>query len=224
MAKTGEVALVRDKRAQLEKELDRKMLAQEKRHEDEVARMRAELEKTILERDNLKSATKFEKQDARDEAFKSKYQHQRAKAKTTGGGGAAAEAANNQAGMASPSKAKGSAYRDGFDDDEIMIMSPSKRSGGRSRVGTPGMGSKRKRKGLDDSPIPALQLSHRPKAPPAAENPPRQTVPASQHEILLRKFGAAEDRYEVWTVLSLFAPPCWLSVDSLALGTSSFYR
>jgi hypothetical protein len=203
MAKTGEVALVRDKRAQVEKELDRKMLAQEKRHEDEMAKVRAELERTILERDNLKSATKFEKQDAREEAFKSKYQHQRAKAKTTGGGGAAAEMmANNQAGMASPSKAKGPAYRDGFDDDEIMIMSPSKRSGGRSRVGTPGMGSKRKRKGLDDSPIPALQLSHRPKAPPAAENASRQTVPASQHEILLRKFGAADDRYEVCTVLS----------------------
>jgi hypothetical protein len=49
-------------------------------------------------------------------------------------------------------------YRDGFDDDEIRQISPSKPSP-RGKPSTPKAGAKRKMRGIDDSPIPALELS-----------------------------------------------------------------
>jgi hypothetical protein len=58
-------------------------------------------------------------------------------------------------------------FRDGFDDDDILMASPTKNRD-KSKAVTPKQASKRKRQVVDQSPVPALQLSE-PRAPPLRE-------------------------------------------------------
>ncbi len=181
LAKTGEVKIVRANQAQHEKEWMRRMIAHEKQQEAQVAKAQAELAKTIHERNSLQTLNQFEKQDVREETLK---QRQTRRQKETN-----ADAGN--ANLTTPRKNRVASYRDGFDDGEIMAISPS-RSGGRSRGGTPRMGGKRKRRGVDDSPVPMLQLSQSPR--PAID---REESQQSLHEKLSTRFNQNDRRYEV---------------------------
>ena len=57
-----------------------------------------------------------------------------------------------------PKKNKSLPYGDGFDDEEMQLVSPSKLSF-RSKPVTPKAGTKRKRKAVDSSPVKPLPLS-----------------------------------------------------------------
>jgi hypothetical protein len=98
--------------------------------------------------------------------------------------------------LSTPDKAKALAYRDGFDDAEIQMSSPSKGLASRSKNGTPKLGAKRKRKIVDDSPGKPLQLS------PAVreDSDVKENSNNSRFMIdeeLLRRFGRQDTRFEV---------------------------
>lgn len=71
-----------------------------------------------------------------------------------------------------PKKAHVQSLRDGFDDDEIMAISPVKSGGGRKSKGSTPTGAKRKRKAVDASPVPALVLRQSGTVPPTIEDQP----------------------------------------------------
>ena len=172
-----------------EKELERRIIAQEKLQEAEMAKAQSELAKVMQERDRLQRAEMFEQQDVREEIHRSKTARQRTREKGSTNVGPATTTTTT------PKKNKGPSYRDGFDQDEIMIVSPS-RSAGRSRVGTPKAGGKRKRKGVDDSPLPALQLTQSPRTGVRSgreEEEEREPV----WEGLSSRFSQADGRFEV---------------------------
>lgn len=98
--------------------------------------------------------------------------------------------------ITTPKKNRKLAHRDGFDDDEIHVVSPSKSHARRSNPSTPTkIGTKRKRKG-QDSPIIALEVER-------TENPeePAQVSGVIASEELLEKILRPDDRLQVGTLL-----------------------
>ena len=180
--------IVRANQARHEKELERRIIAQEKLQEVEMAKAQAELTKVMQERDRLQRADMFEQQDVREEIHRSKNARQRAREKGT------TNVVPATTTTTTPKKNNGLSYRDGFDQDEIMIMSPS-RIAGRSRVGTPKAGGKRKRKGVDDSPLPALQLSQSPRSGVRRGEEEEESGPVLER--LSSRFSQADGRFEV---------------------------
>jgi hypothetical protein len=91
-----------------------------------------------------------------------------------------------------PRKRKALPHRDGFDDNEIEIISPSKLSPSKpkSRNGTPTKPGKRKRKATD-SPASVLDV-HVEEIPEVTE----QKLPVLD-ETILAKLGIQDDRFDV---------------------------
>jgi len=98
------------------------------------------------------------------------------------------------AGPTTPRKKKVFPHRDGFDDDEIQIVSPSKASPSKfqKRPGTPSKAAKRKRKAFD-SPIAPLEVVTSEKS---FQEEAKQTVPILD-EALLARLGIQDDRFDV---------------------------
>jgi hypothetical protein len=95
---------------------------------------------------------------------------------------------------ATPKKHKTLPYRDGFDDDEIQILSPSKFHARISNPGTPTKaGTKRKRKG-QDSPIVPLQVEENDHTQEGQE-----PNPGVISDLLLERIRKPDDRLSVST-------------------------
>lgn len=98
-----------------------------------------------------------------------------------------------------PKKKKALPHRDGFDDDEIEVLSPSKISPSkfRGRNGTPTKPGKRKRKAVE-SPAPALDViqAHEPSIEGA-----EQKVSIFD-EGLVARLGIQDDRFDVGILLT----------------------
>jgi hypothetical protein len=116
---------------------------------EEAAKYRTKLETVITESERVQTENQFLKQDLTDEGAKVKDLQRNLKGK---------EKAAKEGPATTPRKLTSLPLRDGFDDDEIAVVSPSK-SGRRSKKGTPSAGAKRKRRVTHDSPIPALELT-----------------------------------------------------------------
>jgi hypothetical protein len=94
-----------------------------------------------------------------------------------------------------PKKTRILPFRDGFDDDEMAVVSPTKSSGGRSKPGTPTVGGKRKRKASLDSPIQMASLQLSPaKAPEADEARSAAETEQITHSKVRRSPGEEEER------------------------------
>jgi hypothetical protein len=81
---------------------------------------------------------------------------------------------------------------DGFGDDDIVMVSPSKRRD-KSKAGTPKQASKRKRQTINDSPVPILELSE-PRTQHKAPDPP-SSKEAHFDINLLRNLRNHDQRY-----------------------------
>jgi Protein of unknown function (DUF3636) len=107
------------------------------------------------------------------------------KAMKTGTGG------GQKQGDVTPKKSRVLPFRDGFDDNDLVMLSPSKP---RSKPSTPKAGAKRKRNANDNSPvappIPALQLSE----PKLLPTPPRPTVGPQITSELLQRLSIDESK------------------------------
>ncbi|KAI9825519.1 MAG: hypothetical protein M1819_000511 [Sarea resinae] len=170
----GEIAIVRANQAKATKEYEQKLLALQKLHADEAEKQKEAIFEARQAREKVKTENQFLKQDlAEDKLF-------RKTAKDNGSKSALTKSAGNVSPFTTPKKAKPLAYRDGFDDDEITIVSPSK-VGGRSKPVTPRAGAKRKRRTVDDSPVKELQFTQ-----PRIDNE-KQVL--SQHSVGVRDEG-----------------------------------
>jgi hypothetical protein len=159
-----------------------------KLNEEKLAKQQRALEAARIAQQQAATEREFLKQDLSEEAQRVR----RLKAKES------AEK-NENAGLSTPRKKKSLPHRDGFDDDEIQIVSPSKLSPSmfHKKSGTPTRAGKRKRKAAD-SPIAPLEVMH-------AED--SITEDSKQHahvldEAMLARLAIQDDRFDVRLIYS----------------------
>ncbi len=174
----------------------------QKMHADEETRRKADIEKTRAEKEKVETECKFLQQDLANEAEKSRNIQR--KLKDVDGKPPLARTAANASPLTTPKKAKNLSYRDGFDDDEVLLVSPSKPKV-RSRRGTPKAGAKRKRRANDESPSQALQLSE-PRAQESGTRSGEQKHLGYNHD-LLQELGQEDEKFKVSDGTRLFNYP-----------------
>ena len=155
-SKAGEIAIVRANAAKVEKDFETRTMALQKLHDDEAARQKIEVEKARAELQKIATERDFLENDLA-EGTKQIRNLQRA-IKKVGDRGSETKAKGKENQPVTPKKNKASAYADGFDDEEIQPMSPS-RLVIRSKANTPKVGAKRKRKPTEGSPVKPLELT-----------------------------------------------------------------
>lgn len=147
-AKQGEIAIVRANHDRERKEFGRRLSAIQRSHAEEAAKQKAELDAGRKEREKMQTDNRFLQHDLAQEAEKVK--------RLNGPGKARAGPAERD----TPRKSKRTGLGDGFDDDEVYTVSPS-RSKDKAKDTTPKAGSKRKRS-AQDSPLPGLSFTKPP--------------------------------------------------------------
>ncbi|TVY84456.1 hypothetical protein LSUE1_G001278 [Lachnellula suecica] len=182
-AKSGEIAIVRSKNDQLQKETERKIEAAKKLHADKEVKWQREVESTRIAEKRAATERDFVKQDLQEEAERVRRLKR------------AQEAEKRGVAVTTPKKKKQLSHRDGFDDDEVEILSPSKVSPSRFQrrlAGSPSkQGAKRKRKTVE-SPIAALEVTN-------AEGP---AVEKAEHQdfilddSIFESLGRHDDRFD----------------------------
>ena len=135
----------------VEKEFELRTHSLQKLHAGEAARQRIEVEKAKAELQKIATEKDFLENDLA-EGTKQIRNLQRAIKK----GGEKVTGKENH--PTTPRKSKSLPHGDGFDDDEVQPLSPS-RLVLRSKASTPKGGTKRKRKPTEDSPVKPLELT-----------------------------------------------------------------
>ena len=135
----------------VEREHESRTQSLQKLHADEAARQKIEVEKAQAELHKIATEKDFLENDLA-EGTKQIRSLQRAIKK------GAEKVADKENQPNTPKKNKALPTRDGFDDDEVQPLSPS-RLVLRSKASTPKGGTKRKRKATGDSPVKALDLT-----------------------------------------------------------------
>lgn len=143
-SKTGEIAIIRSKQAQMVADYDQQLIALRTAMAEETTKHKEIVEAAMSEGHILATENIFLQHDLAEEAhhlrnFKLKQRQEEEHPPVT------------------PKKSRNLPFRDGFDDDEIAVVSPSK-SAARSKRATPTVPGKRKRRASQDTPVP-LQLS-----------------------------------------------------------------
>ena len=201
LSKTGEIAIVRANSVKTTKEYEARMVAMQRMHADETARHRLEVERQKFEAETArveqgKIATElaFDKRELAKES-----EERRNLEKIVKGGGAKATLLKGQgqgsnSPLTTPKKNKGLSFGDGFSDDEVNAVSPSKIAL-RTKVSTPKAGAKRKRKPLEGSPSQALQLIE--PITDASTNEVTQVIQPSLAEIIAQGTRQEDKRFQV---------------------------
>jgi hypothetical protein len=156
----GELSIIRERQKKDAKEHELQLQALNKSRADDAAKQKADLEAKRKEIEAYETNNRFLEHDlaqARDERAK--------RLKPT----------RTNTGRLTRQPSQSLPYRDGFDDNEIVTLSPSKPKD-RSKSSTPKVGEKRKRNAVV-SPAPQLQLNPQPSvtsspAPHVAESTP----------------------------------------------------
>ena len=148
-AKTGEIAIVRSKISKAEQEFENRNKAQQKLHAEEAAKHKIEVEKARAEIQKINTEKAFLENDLAEGT----KQLRRVQKTVDQGLNKSPGTKEHERGdlLSTPKKKRSLPYGDGFDDDEVQILSPS-RLALRGKPGTPKAGAKRKRKATDDSP------------------------------------------------------------------------
>lgn len=191
LAKAGEISIVRANQMKTSKEHEKQIAALQKLHADAAAHQKVEIENARAERERIATENRFLKRDLIEETEKAKQLQRVAKG---------AVGTTNGRTVNLPKKGTGTTlayrgnFRDGFDDDEIQAVSPSKIAT-RSKAMTPKASAKRKRKAVDDSPGQPLQLSQ-PKRDELPDAPAQVSRPDAS--FLSTQVGRKEDqRFQV---------------------------
>ncbi|KAF7173242.1 hypothetical protein CNMCM6106_007346 [Aspergillus hiratsukae] len=141
--KAGEIAIIRANQVKLVENYDRQLAALRKAMAEETAKHKEEVEAARAEGKLLATENAFLKQDLAEETMR--INNMKAKSR-----------AEDKAPPETPRKTRVLPFRDGFDDDEIMAISPSKST--KSKRTTPTGPGKKRRKLDPGSPTP-LPLS-----------------------------------------------------------------
>jgi hypothetical protein len=181
--KAGEISIVRSKQEKAAKEYEREMTTIKKLNAQNLAKQQEAIKAAIEAEKNATTELEFVKRDLLEESEKVRSL-KRSKEK---------EKDHTSEPIATPKKNRTQAYRDGFDDDEIQIISPSKFNPRKSNPNTPTKtGTKRKRKG-QDSPIVSLEVEQF--DPPQVQ--PVQVPTMMLDEVLLERIRNPDDRLNV---------------------------
>ncbi|GME26490.1 DNA repair protein [Neofusicoccum parvum] len=204
-SKSGEAAIIRDNFEKREKEHAAQLSHLQKTLAADITRLKTELEEWRRKWNKTDNEKKFLEQDLKVETSKAKQGRRVQK-----DGAANGNAAKGQNAVATPRKNR-IAHGDGFDDGDIMMVSPSK-SRDKSRTGTPKQGTKRKRTADEASPS-------------------KQPLPLSEHQpadegmVVLADVEPADDvfadagkddqKFKVSAMLKLSYRPLHLIIDTL---------
>lgn len=146
-SKNGEISILRGKMAKSEKEYERTQAMKERSHAEQLAKLQKDREAAEIAARNAAIERDFTKQDLFEETERVRKLN---KAKNS-----------KDVQVTTPKKAKPMPFRDGFDDDEIEMLSPSKISPSKlqkRQPGTPSRAAKRKRKANDSPSASALDI------------------------------------------------------------------
>ncbi|KAI9741488.1 MAG: hypothetical protein M1818_004294 [Claussenomyces sp. TS43310] len=177
-ARSGEIAIVRSKHEKTAKEYERELTTIKKLNAERVANLQKTVESARESEKVAATELEFVKRDLFEEAQKVKH-IKRSKSKET--------PVNDL--VTTPKRRKSAGHGDGFDDDEIQIISPSNIQGRKSNGGTPTKaGAKRKRKGADSPKVPLNIVQDE-------ELLPQPNV-SILDEILLERLKRPDDRLE----------------------------
>jgi hypothetical protein len=176
--KQGEIAIVRAKEEKAAKEYERQLSVMQKLHADEAAKQKAELDTMRKQREKIETDNRFLQHDLAQEADRAKRTAGSSKLRPTREKG-------------TPRKKK-QGLGDGFDDSEVLIVSPS-RSRERPKDQTPTAGAKRKRS-AQDSPLPALSFMPPPK--PSREVSGEQSFASTLPASVAPRASDAPNQYE----------------------------
>ncbi|QDS71023.1 hypothetical protein FKW77_008049 [Venturia effusa] len=208
-SKTGEAAILRQKTDKAAREYDQKVATLRQLHAEEQSKQKTELERVKNEREKIITNNKFLEHDLALEAGRARQAQKTTRTGSTSG---------QRNGDATPKKSRVLSFRDGFDDSDLPMLSPSRP---RSKPSTPKVGGKRKRNAIDNSPIApvaALQLSE-PKPLPTPARP--ATDPHITSE-LLQKLSIDESKLRF--MQNIFSEPVNSDDQNVfeALGGHSF--
>ena len=145
ISKTGEISIIRANQNKVKQEHDNRLVELQRQHAREIEKQKIELEQAKKEKERIATHNKFLDHEINGHNLQQKQKAGKGKRTTV--------PLNS-----TPKKNKGALLRDGFDDNEIMIVSPTK-SPHKSKVNTPKAGAKRKRDALGDSPAQPLPIS-----------------------------------------------------------------
>lgn len=148
MAKHGEIAIVRANQEKAAKEYERRIEVMRKMHADETAKQKAELEAGRKEREKMKTDNRFLQHEVAEEVERAK--------RMTGAVRPMTSTSDNDKG-GTPSKLRRTGVGDGFEDNEVRVISPS-RSRDKQKDHTPKHPAKRKRT-VNDSPVAPLSFT-----------------------------------------------------------------
>ncbi|KZF23371.1 hypothetical protein L228DRAFT_282105 [Xylona heveae TC161] len=190
LTRAGEIAILRANKEKADKEHERKSRALEKIHQDELIKHQRNYDLERKENERIATEIRFLQQDLAEETGKVKSM----KRSLRTGDGQANMPAQSPSPLTTPRKGKSRSYGDGFDDDEMVLISPGK-SRAKSKPSTPRAGSKRKRRATENSPSLPLQFSQ-----PRASFTSEAKGDQSQNQIidasLLRRFDKDDHRFE----------------------------
>ncbi|OCL03227.1 hypothetical protein AOQ84DRAFT_442872 [Glonium stellatum] len=188
MSKAGEISIVRRNHEKTTKEYERRIAVMQQIHAEVVAKQKEELEKTKKDRELVETNNLFLEHDLAREAEKAK---QLKKSLKDGAGNKPKPAQGSPA--VTPKKHKSLPLGDGFGNDDIVTVSPSKVRD-KPKISTPKLGAKRKRQIIDQSPVLPLRLSE-----PRERARQQDLVEAPDLDIdlaLLSKLGKEDERFE----------------------------
>ncbi|KAK0119862.1 hypothetical protein ONS95_011292 [Cadophora gregata] len=180
-AKAGEISIIRSKFETTVKQYEREMAAQRKLDEDKLAKQQKALEAARIAERNAATERDFIRRDLAEESERVRQLNKAREAERKGVDL-----------VTTPKKKKALPHRDGFDDDEIEIVSPSKISPSKFQkrlAGSPSKPAKRKRKAAE-SPASALQVIHSEES--TESGPPAPLL----DEGLIAKLGIPDGRFD----------------------------
>lgn len=153
LSKAGEIAIIRRNHERAIAEYEKRIVALQRSHADVTAKQRAEIESVQKAREKVETDNRFLAHDLAQETGKTSFAVRR------GGRDSPKKSFNGLgSGANTPRRHSVLPFRDGFDEEDIARLSPSK-SRDKSKISTPKGGAKRKRSAADQSPgNPALQL------------------------------------------------------------------
>ena len=167
----GEISIIRANFEKENKVYDRQIGVLKKSMEEESSKHTVAINALAQKNNNLTTQYNFLQQEHNQELQETKTLRQRLKDKPQG--------ERTASPTTTPRRGMASSLRDGFNDDDIMLISPSK-SARRSKPPTPTAANKRKRKVGEPSPVKPLVL--RPSATSQQEMPPPPPAPAQTVE------------------------------------------
>lgn len=189
LSKAGEISIVRANHDKAIKEYERRLAVTQRAHADEIARQRVELEMSNKDKEKIETSNRFLEHELKQKEERTRHVQKSQKHES----GYSSKAMTTASPVGTPRKQRTLAVGDGFDDGEIVMLSPSKLRP-RSKPSTPKAASKRKRAVTEDSPAQPLELNQpvEPTKPAAAEAPDSGIDPA-----LLSQLGTDEEKFQV---------------------------